>query len=261
MANKIMKTLTMGGDTYEIVDATAREEIEALRQNSGNGSGSTPVVIEVDKTLSTEGMAADAKATGDAINDVQSSMLKNLVDDDTGHAGTSGSNGAIRHITALGDTDPDAMVMGVGENSFSWGNGSSANGSTSMAFGKGCMATMDGHYSQAFGNDTCVYGEASTVIGLGTRANSDYQLVFGKYNVADRNDTYAMIVGNGTGGSSSARSNAATIDWDGNAWYASGITVGLNKNNVPTANAALHMIVSDTEPTSPTAGMLWFDIS
>ena len=68
MANKTMKTLTMGGNTDEIVDAAARSEIAALREDVGD----KPVIIEVDTTLSIEGMAADAKATGDAINDVKS---------------------------------------------------------------------------------------------------------------------------------------------------------------------------------------------
>ena len=70
-----------------------------------------------------------------------------------------------------------------------------------------------------------------------------------------------MIVGNGTGSSTSARSNAHTIDWNGNAWYAGSITVGENNYNIPTASSSLHMVVSDTEPSSPTTGMLWFDIS
>lgn len=221
----------------------------------------------VDSTLSVEGQAADAKATGDAINTIQSSIdnisastLKNLVDDDKGNTGTSGKSGAIRHITTLGQT-PDDLILASGENSLSWGAGSTAGGATSIAFGNSCQATINGNYAQAFGNNTYANGEAATAIGLGTKAESAYQLTLGKYNISDTNNTYAMIVGNGTGSSTSARSNAHTIDWNGNAWYAGGITVGENNYNIPTASSSLHMVVSDTEPTSPTTGMLWFDIS
>lgn len=44
----------------------------------------------------------------------------------------------------------------------------------------------------------------------------------GRYNLIDDNDTYAHIVGNGT--AENARSNAHTLDWDGNAWYAGSLS-------------------------------------
>lgn len=37
----------------------------------------------------------------------------------------------------------------------------------------------------------------------------------------DNSNTYAHIVGNGT--SDTARSNAHTLDWSGNAWYAGSV--------------------------------------
>ena len=73
MANKIMKTLTIGDNTYEMVDGAARAAIETLK-----GSG---VVIEVDATLSIEGKAADAKAAGDAINAVKTLVGNTSVSD------------------------------------------------------------------------------------------------------------------------------------------------------------------------------------
>ena len=45
----------------------------------------------------------------------------------------------------------------------------------------------------------------------------------GKYNINDVDDKYAHIVGNGT---SNERSNAHTIDWNGNAWFAGDAYVG-----------------------------------
>ena len=53
---------------------------------------------------------------------------------------------------------------------------------------------------------------------MGTTASSYRQHVQGKYNIEDSNSIYAHIVGNGT--SDSDRSNAHTLDWSGNAWYA-----------------------------------------
>ena len=56
-------------------------------------------------------------------------------------------------------------------------------------------------------------GSYSAIIGRGTDASSDYQLAIGRYNEADSSDQYAFIIGNGT--SDSARSNALTVEWDG----------------------------------------------
>lgn len=68
--------------------------------------------------------------------------------------------------------------------------------------------------------------------GYYTYAASDYQHVQGRYNVADASRTYAHIVGNGT--AEDARSNAHTLDWSGNAWFAGNITVGENNDVLAT---------------------------
>ena len=59
---------------------------------------------------------------------------------------------------------------------------------------------------------------------MGTIAASVVQHVQGQYNIKDNAKKYAHIVGNGT--ADDARSNAHTVDWDGNAWYAGAIKVG-----------------------------------
>lgn len=67
-------------------------------------------------------------------------------------------------------------------------------------------------------------GNKSHTEGDSTTASSDYQHVQGKYNIADTANTYADIIGNGT--SDETRSNAYTLDWNGNAWYAGDVYVG-----------------------------------
>lgn len=68
------------------------------------------------------------------------------------------------------------------------------------------------------------HGEASHSEGKSTSAHSDYQHVQGKYNVEDFDGKYAHIVGNGT--AVNKLSNAHTLDWSGNAWFAGEIKVG-----------------------------------
>lgn len=80
MANKTMKMLVIGDNTYEIVDEAARNnikilqfDVETLKQSSGSGSGSGSGIstIVIDDTLTQSGQAADAKVTGDKITEAK----------------------------------------------------------------------------------------------------------------------------------------------------------------------------------------------
>lgn len=124
--------------------------------------------------------------------------------------------------TAIGagaqSTANDTVAIGTvssasGNYSMALGFGSKANGSYSVAMNRG---TTNGSGSVAIGKFTVTNGDDSTAIGLGTVTGSDFQTVLGKYNIEDTSGDYVYIVGNG---SDSARSNAHTLDWDGNAEF------------------------------------------
>ena len=89
---------------------------------------------------------------------------------------------------------------------------------------EGQSTTASGSASHAEGDSTVASGTSSHTEGIKTIASSNYQHVQGKYNIEDTENKYAHIVGNGT--SSTARSNAHTLDWYGNAWYAGDIYTG-----------------------------------
>ena len=110
----------------------------------------------------------------------------------------------------------------VGDNSHAEGNNTTASGLDSHA--EGDTTTASGYASHAEGFVTTASGEVSHAEGYGTKAASQCQHAQGKYNIEDSSDTYADIIGNGT--SDTARSNAATVDWSGNAWYAGDVYVG-----------------------------------
>ena len=98
-----------------------------------------------------------------------------------------------------------------------------AEGYTTRALGEnshaeGYSSTADGKYSHAEGKETYTSGENSHAEGLRTTAQGENQHVQGKYNIIDTEEKYAHIVGNGS--ADNTRSNAHTLDWDGNAWYA-----------------------------------------
>ena len=85
------------------------------------------------------------------------------------------------------------------------------------SFAEGNTTTASGEFSHAEGSGTIASGNYSHAEGWGTKASSNYQHVHGKYNIEDTSNTYAEIVGNGE---QLANSNAHTLDWSGNAWYA-----------------------------------------
>lgn len=91
-----------------------------------------------------------------------------------------------------------------------------ADGPYSTIIGFGGHTDTNALGSVAIGNGECL---ANYTVAIGTTvASGDNQLVFGRYNVKDTENKYACIIGNGT--SDTARSNAYTIDWDGNGWFA-----------------------------------------
>lgn len=119
-----------------------------------------------------------------------------------------------------------------------WGNcshaeGSSLNKAPKMAYGNSSNTTIinkwksgnftlaKGLSSHAEGKNVLALGENSHAEGVATFANGDSSHVQGKFNIADDGNLYAHIVGNGT--SDASRSNAHTLDWSGNAWFAGNV--------------------------------------
>lgn len=87
----------------------------------------------------------------------------------------------------------------------------------SYAHAEGYMTSANGQGSHAEGNTTTAAGYYSHAEGRNTISRGESSHVQGKYNIDDTGKKYAHIVGNGT---STTRSNAHTLDWDGNAWFA-----------------------------------------
>lgn len=98
------------------------------------------------------------------------------------------------------------------------------------AWAEGENTIASGNRSHAEGDNTTASGIISHAEGGGTTAQGNIQHVQGKFNIADT--TSAHIMGNGSDNSN--RSNAHTLDWNGNAWFAgdvyTGSTSGTNKD-------------------------------
>lgn len=102
------------------------------------------------------------------------------------------------------------------------GRNAAASGLYSHAQGYGTKAS--GYNSHAGGCGTIAAGEYSHAQGYYTTANGYCETTIGRYNILSNNtgqtsynttsSPYILVLGNGT--SSSARSNALTVDWNGN---------------------------------------------
>ena len=132
---------------------------------------------------------------------------------------------------------------GSGNNSIILNLVGTANGRNSVS--EGYNTETNGENSHAEGSNTETNGENSHSEGYYTDASGINQHVQGKYNIKDTNNKYAHIVGNGTW---SKRSNAHTLDWDGNAWFAGTVegTALILKSSTPESTKRFKIMVDDT---------------
>ena len=133
------------------------------------------------------------------------------------------ASGSASHAEGQNTTASGGNSHAEGHNTTASGFDSHTEGYDTTASGYGSHAegqstTASGYVSHAEGYTTKVSGDYSHVEGYNTIASSKNQHVQGKYNIEDSSNTYAHIVGNGT--ADDARSNANTLDWSGNAWFA-----------------------------------------
>ena len=141
------------------------------------------------------------------------------------------------HTTASGD-----VSHAEGNSTIASGGGSHAEGFNTTAseyysHAEGSSTIASGWDSHAEGSHTIASGQGSHAEGSNTIASGDDSNAQGKLNIEDTSSIYADIIGNGTivNGTMIKRSNAATVDWSGNAWFAgdlyTGSTSGTNKDD------------------------------
>ena len=119
--------------------------------------------------------------------------------------------------------------------------------SNTLSHAEGNSTKASGYASHAEGDNTVASGNQSHAEGYNTISSSESQHVQGRYNIEDTENKYAHIVGNGT---ASTRSNAHTLDWNGNAWFAGKLT----QEGTPTDDKDLitKKYFDDNKPTVPT---------
>lgn len=142
----------------------------------------------------------------------------------------SSASGDHSHAEGEGAIANGYASHAEGRNASATGKASHAEGESTTASGEhahaeGWSTTASGESAHAEGHSTSASGGYSHAEGDSTIASSWNQHVQGKYNIEDAGGIYAHIVGNGSS-VTNVRSNAHTLDWDGNAWFAGSVLVG-----------------------------------
>ena len=140
----------------------------------------------------------------------------------------SHSEGRLAKATGTESHAEGYNTKAIGSRSHAEGRMTTAQGDCSHSEGSGTLAV--GARSHAEGINTIAYSADSHVEGSNTiagtvdkTAKSQGAHVQGRWNIEDTEEKYAHIVGNGN---SANRSNAHTLDWEGNAWFAGNVSVG-----------------------------------
>ena len=143
------------------------------------------------------------------------------------------ASGLASHAEGYSPTASNVASHAEGYSTEASGQASHAEGTLCKATGnnahaEGSSTEASGSASHAEGYVTKAIGSLSHAEGRGTIAKGNNQHASGQYNIADDNNTYAEIVGNGT--NNNARSNARTLDWQGNEVIAGDLTYNGNKS-------------------------------
>ena len=153
-------------------------------------------------------------------------LSKAIADYSHAEGGKTTAEGYTSHAegwetTASGDYSHTEGIFTTasGHYSHAEGNSTTASGGSSHAEGNGTIAS--GNQSHAEGHTTVAGGSYSHAQNYYTIANGSAQTAIGKYNIADT--TSALIIGNG---SSTKRSNAYQIDWNGNSSQKGSLQIG-----------------------------------
>jgi hypothetical protein len=261
LSNRVYCTLSDGTASTLEYDSAVKKYTLVYRYTNGRVRVGTPVESNdattkeyVDSTVASvpikkgTGEGAAQQLTDDATFSIDSDYVDSKVQDKTGTK--SVKTGAFGdYSTELGGKSQakgkrsvaeGTSTIALGNYSHSEGNKTFAEGGASHAEGlqseargndshaEGYLSISTGSHSHAEGYLTHAKGHASHTEGNGTISNGQAQHVQGAWNIEDETphtpegySKYAHIVGNGT--SENDRSNAHTLDWDGNAWYAGSV--------------------------------------
>ena len=211
---------TASGD-FSHAEGTMTEALGNCSHTEGDGT------IALGRNSHAEGTMTKASGNGshtEGGGTIASGMSSHSEGGSTEASGDcSHAEGSFTTASGMNSHAEGESTKALGENSHAEGNSTTASGDYgSHAEGNGTKAS--GNFSHSEGSGTTASGLSSHAEGWNSIASSQYQHVQGKFNIEDTEGKYAHIVGNGK--NNNTRTNAHTLDWEGNAWYGGEVYVG-----------------------------------
>ena len=140
----------------------------------------------------------------------------------------------------------------------SYAEGHYTNASGMNSHTEGDETEASGDNSHAEGSFTKAKGNFSHAEGEGTIAIRNAQHVQGQWNIQDTEERYLHIVGNGIGDDGHERSNAHTLDHEGNAWFQGDVyvssTFGVNKDEGSKKLATEEFVITEIQKVESAPG-------
>lgn len=214
----------------DVLDNITAEKVASWDSSTGSGSGDVSSVDLTDLVVTNsisigrkEGSTVGASSTAVGYNVIASGAYSHA---EGGHTTASGwgSHAEGGHTIASYETSHAEGYYTTASADYSHAEGYHTTASGAYSHSEGNYTTASARSSHAEGESNTASGFYSHAEGYYTIASGDHQHVQGKYNVEDTANKYAHIVGNGT--YDNDRSNAHTLDWNGNGWYKGNIYVG-----------------------------------
>lgn len=237
--------LTVGAAPTADMDVATKKYVDDTA-----GGGGVTNLVDGSTAGSVRGVATAAESDSytmgeNAFAEGSSSTASGRASHAEGTVATASGNDS--HAEGNNTTAAGAQSHAEGQSTTASGTAAHTEGFNTRADGNYAHAegykTVADMYAHSEGISTSATGNGSHAEGEGTSAKLRCQHVFGSYNVEDPSTkassskgTYVEIVGNGA--NKNARSNARTLDWDGNEQLAGSLTLGLGTADKVTITAA-----------------------
>ena len=234
--------ISVGGSSYSAGEGINISGTTISSKNSNIINGSTGGSLRtVNSTAESSSYTIGQNAFAEGNNTTASG------DDSHAEGHSTTASGDYSHAEGFKTTAQNSCSHAEGNDTEASGSDSHAEGWKTIASGdhshaEGWEATSQSDCSHAEGRKTIASGDYSHAEGYNTITSGENQHVQGKWNIADT--TSAHIVGNGEYNN---RSNAHTLDWEGNAWFAGNIKIGGTSYSDTNAKTLIAGPASSTE--------------